>query len=181
MFRALLCAAVCLAGCLGARAASLTLEVNPTSGQAWIANNSAQTIIFDGYTIQALMGALDPFGWVSFEDYSLADPPGALALLGNISWQELASSSALLAEANLPEETVAMPGFRAPLGTPIATFIPGKLRFTYLDFSLLPDPIREVSGLVEVVPEPGSLMLAGIALALCVVVGGRRDRVRVVC
>jgi hypothetical protein len=175
MFRFTMFTMLILVGTVGARGASLSLEVNPFTGQAWIANNSTESITFDGYTIQALEGELDPTAWFSFQDFSAADPTGAAAALGNTTWEEVAANMELLAEVNLASETLAAPGFRLALGMPIADFVPEKLLFTYLDVALLPDPIREVDGLVEVVPEPSTWLLAGCG-ALALLVASRRKR-----
>lgn len=175
MFRFAILTILVLAGTIGARGASLSLEVNPFTGQAWIANNSTESITFDGYTVQALEGELDPAAWVSFQDFSAADPTAATAVLGNTTWEQVAGTMQLLAEVNLASQTVAAPGFRVPLGMPIGSFVADKLLFTYLDVALLPDPIREVDGLVEVVPEPSTWLLAGCG-ALALGMARRRKR-----
>lgn len=133
-----------------AQAALLTLTVNQSTGEAWIENKSAETIIFDGYNITSVGKHLDAANWRSFQDWIGADPTAANAALGSLGWGEFVTNPDSLVEVNLAGETTANPGFKVGLGSPVADFFANDLGFFFSDFTK-PPAQRNTAGLVELV------------------------------
>lgn len=133
-----------------AQAALLTLTVNQTTGEAWIENKSAETIIFDGYQITSAGKHLSVDNWRSFQDWINADPTTAKATLGNLSWGEFVTNPDSLVETNLAAETTANPGFKVAIGTPVTQFLANDLGFFFSDFTK-PAAQRNTVGLIDLV------------------------------
>ena len=110
-------------------ASTLTLVVDPTSGEASLRNDTNEALGFDYYKIESQAGSLTTTGWSSLSDQnidSVGPNPGQ-------SWDEAtgANSANLLVEQFLSGETVLAPGHSVSLGSPYAGSGVGDLQVRY--------------------------------------------------
>jgi hypothetical protein len=132
-------------------------------GTTYLHNPTDSPVSFDGYQIVShSKSLLDPAAWDSISDRV----PGRIAELieqlgpGALTFGEAAPTEAQLAELNLPGVATLAAGARFSLGKPFKAWSPEEFD---VFFSLRPSP--SPSGPAFCVPEPESLVLAGLGLA----------------
>jgi hypothetical protein len=79
---------------------NLVLRVNPNSGEAFLKNDSEETLSFDGYSIRSTTGSLDSLNWDG--------------LAGD--WAKTDIEPSALSETNLFGSITLAPGQQAPIG-----------------------------------------------------------------
>lgn len=161
----------------GPTEAALVVLVEPDL-QAYLFNPDEAPLAFDGYHLSSSSNALDPGGWKSISDYSLAfesqDVVDSLGL-GALTFGETKPSTFSLAELNLGSFGVMQPGDRFAIGRPFAgTFEslaarvgtepgvvddPRHIQLTYHQ----PTTVPALAGDIIAVPEPSISLLAALA------------------
>jgi hypothetical protein len=106
------------------------LEVNTTTGQVRLKNQTGETIPIDYYEVTSTSGALKPTTWSSLQDQNLAGFPAGNGS-GN-GWEEAGGSSAkILSESFLAGNSGVATGASIGLGTAYQTGGAHDLVFRY--------------------------------------------------
>ncbi len=156
--------------------AGLVVLVEPDR-QAYLFNPGDEPLAFDGYHFSSLSNALDPRGWESISDDTLAfrsqEVVDALGV-GALTFGETKPSNFSLAELNLGSFGVLQPGDRFAIGQPFAgSFeslaprvgtVPGVADdASYVQFSYhQPGLTPSIAGDIIAVPEPAAWLLSGL-------------------
>jgi hypothetical protein len=147
-------------------------------GTATITNVTAANVLIDSYEIWSSTNKLDTSGWMSIEDYyNEGDPDyednyayvkGKLGS-GSMYFTEVATiSSSMLAELNGGTAKAGTFKVNDPfsIGKPVNTPVPAGSTISFY-YTLLGNVGNKFTGLVEVIPEPATLLvLFGGALPL---------------
>ncbi len=117
---------------------TLTLEVNTTSGNVRLVNNSSSPVSFNGYFIDSAGGALDSGGWASLESI---DYDGNAIPDDGVGWETFdAVDEGFLGEGFLTSGSTLAPGGSLSLGrafdeTVFGSGNEGDLTFTLTDMA----------------------------------------------
>ena len=163
----LFCAAAALALLTAfAGSASAVTDIDlwiDVDGTAYLRNNTAGPLSFDGYQIASESKALDPAGWDSISDRIPArinDLIGALGA-GALTFGEANPGEGNLAEVNLGGAGTLAAGAKFSLGHPFKTGVdPTGQDF----FFKLTSGTAGIPGDITVVHEPSTFVLAGLGL-----------------